>query len=103
MVTRSGAGGPGFEQAAEHLLPPDFGEVGPAAGGHGGERLVWAPDPRGHEDMEVGMPGEKIPKSLGSDDQAGLTVGSAGALAQPGAQGCVGGVGKFAPAVRVCA
>ena len=58
--------------------------------------MVAAPDPRRHEHVKVRMPGEKITKSLGGEDEAGLAARSAGALAQPGAEGRVGGVEKFA-------
>ena len=75
----------------------------PTAGGGEVEGAVGGEDPGGGDDVDVGVPEEKVAEGLDGDDEAGLAVGLAGAQAEPGGEGGVRGEIEMAEASAVVA
>jgi hypothetical protein len=67
------------------------------------EGAVGGEDPGGGDDVDVGVPEEKVAEGLDGDDEAGLAVGLAGAQAEPGGEGGVRGEIEMAEASAVVA
>ena len=84
-----------FEQSAQGGVPPEFGQLPPAAGAGDGESVVGPEDPGGDQQVQVGVPREEVPEGLGRGHDAGLAVGDTGAFAHPGAEHLSDGVEQF--------
>jgi len=85
-------------ESFENGLSPEIGDGLPTAGGGEVEGGVGGEDPGGgdDDDVDVGVPEEKVAEGLDGDDEAGLAVGLAGAQAKPGGEGGVSGETEMA-------